>query len=300
VALLAASGCTASAPATTTPSDGKPQVIASIYPLMYVTQQVAGDLADVVVLTPITAEPHDYELTPRQMASLTGAELVVYQQGVDAAVDEAVAGASPGHVIETGSLVRLMPANGEDTAEYASSGSGAAYLYDPHTWLDPTNMATFATAIADELASLDPADAAGYQANADAFNTQMTSLDDEITAGLTNCRTTTFMTTHAAFGYFAARYGLTQLAIAGISPDDEPSPRQLGELSLEAAQNGLTTVFYETMVSPDYAKTMAYDLGLKTDVLDPIEGVTAQSRGDDYLAIQRSNLAALRQANGCS
>jgi len=297
--VLASAGC-AAAPATAEPSDGKLQVMASIYPLMYVTQQIAGTYADVSVLTPIGTEPHDYDPTPQQMAALSKATLVVYQAGVDAAVDDMVAQANPAHTIETGALVpKLLPAT-DDGDPDGPPGYTSTYEYNPHTWLDPTNMIRFGDAIATELAKLDPADAAGYQANQAAFTAQMNQLDEQFTTGLAHCNTNVFMTTHAAFGYFAQRYGLTQLAIAGVSPDDEPSPMHMGELAVQAQQHHLTTVFFETMVSPAYADTLAYDLGLRTDVLDPIEGVTSASRGTNYLQIMQSNLKALQQADGCT
>jgi len=289
---VAASGCAASP--SSAPGDGRPVVVAAVYPLGYAASRVVGDLARVDILVPPGTEPHDYELSGRQVASLRSATLVVYQAGLDAALDEVVTQSATGAVVETGSLVTLRPpiAGAEEPAT-------DTYGYDPHTWLDPTYMATFASVIATEMGRLDPARAAAYQANAAAFQADLTSLDADFRAGLTGCRTSTFLTTHAAFGYLADRYGLTQLAIAGVGAEDEPSPKHLGELALQARAHGLTTVFFETLLSPDYATTLADDLGLRTDVLDPIEGVTPASRGTDYLEIMRSNLAALRQANGC-
>jgi len=274
--------------------DGRPQIVASIYPLAYLVAAIAGDKADVTTLVPPGTEPHDYELTPGQVASLNKAALVVYQAGVTAAVDQAVA-ASTVTFVETGSLVPRLPLTGDEVAD----PSAQAYGEDPHTWLDPANMVVFAAAIATAMAFIDPADAATYQANAATVETNLRALDAGYRSGLANCQRTEFLTTHAAFGYMAKAYGMTQLAIAGVTPEDEPSPRRLAELAQQARTDGLTTVFFETLVSPDYAKTMADDLGLRTDVLDPIEAVTKASRGTDYMAIMASNLVALREANGC-
>jgi len=293
VCATALAGC--SAPSV--PTDGKPVVVASMYPFAFLASAIAGNAADVVTLVPPGTEPHDYELTPSQRGLLSQATLVVYQKGVDAAVDTAVAQAAPEHIVETGSLITLLLASsdGADTAGESSNG----YAYDPHTWLDPHNMVTFAGAVADALAAADPAHAAAYAGNADALKSQLTSLDAQFSTGLTGCRHSTFLTTHAAFGYLATAYGLTQLAIAGVTPDDEPSPKRLAELAAKAQDLGLTTVFFETLISPAYADTLAYDLGLRIDVLDPLESVTSASRGADYMEIMASNLQALRQANGC-
>jgi len=286
-------GCSAPPP----PSDGKPQIVAAMYPFAFLANTIAGDHADVTTLVPPGTEPHDYELTPHQIAQLRDATLVIYQRGVDAAIDTAVEQASPARVVETGSLVQLLLASsdGADTTGETTSG----YADDPHTWLDPNNMIVFAKAVADAIAAADPVNAADYQANLATLTTQLTSLDASYRSGLTGCQRTSFLTTHAAFGYLAKQYGLQQLAIADVTPEDEPSPKRLGEIAATARSLGLTTVFFETLISPDYANTLATDLGLRTDVLDPIEGLSAASRGTDYLQIMASNLVALRQANGC-
>jgi zinc transport system substrate-binding protein len=205
-------------------------------------------------------------------------------------------------VLETGSLVTLIEAAAEvndHVNENEDSHDHGDYLYDPHTWLDPRNMAKFADGIAAQLAEIDPAHASTYRTNADSFGVRMDDLDHEFATGLQTCERTEFMTTHAAFGYLAQRYHLTQLAIAGVSPEDEPSPAHLAELQNEARAHGITTVFTETLASPAYSEMMANDLGLKTGVLDPIEGITDQSNGTDYPSVMESNLAALQAANGC-
>ena len=129
---------------------------------------------------------------------------------------------------------------------------------------------------------------------------QLTDLDARFHAGLASCERTEFITTHAAFGYLAERYGLSQIGISGLSPDEEASPARIAEIQQEAAAHGITTIFFETLVSPAVAEAVASDLGLVTDVLDPIEGITADSRGSDYFTVMAANLAALRKANGCS
>jgi len=290
----AATGCSVSS----APSDGKPQIVASMYPFAFLATSIAGDHADVATLVPPGTEPHDYELTPQQVASLRTASVVVYQAGVSAAIDEAVTEAAPAHVVETGSLIDLLPPPSGDDESIANAGD-STYGFDPHTWLDPANMVVFAAAVANTMADADPAYAGAYQAAATTLEAQLTSLDTHYRDGLAGCQRTAFLTTHAAFDYMARAYGLTQLAIAGVTPDDEPSPRRLGELADQAKTLGLTTVFFETLVSPDYAQTLASDLGLRTDVLDPIEAITKASRGGDYIAIMQANLQALQTANGC-
>ncbi|HEY6682409.1 MAG TPA: zinc ABC transporter substrate-binding protein, partial [Propionibacteriaceae bacterium] len=166
--------------------------------------------------------------------------------------------------------------------------------------LDPTSVSRIADAVEERLVTIDPKHAVDYQHNASALNNQLRSLDRSFRSGLAHCVRTEFMTTHAAFGYLAERYHLTQIPISGLNPDSEPSPARIAEVQRVARDHGLTTIFSETLVSPAVAQAIAGDLGLTTDVLDPIEGITDQSRGRDYLSVMYANLAALRKAGECS
>jgi zinc transport system substrate-binding protein len=169
---------------------------------------------------------------------------------------------------------------------------------DPHVWLDPTHVARIATAMAQRLAARDAAHAADYRANARRLADELDTLDAEFRSGLASCARTDFITTHAAFGYLAETYGLTEEAINGLDPESEPSANRVKALEKMAKADGVTTVFYETLVSDKTAKTIAADASLKTDVLDPIEGITDKSRGSDYLQVMESNLKALQKALG--
>jgi zinc transport system substrate-binding protein len=158
--------------------------------------------------------------------------------------------------------------------------------------------AEIAEGVGTAFAKADPDHAADYRKNADALVDRLHALDTEFRDGLKNTKTKVFFTNHASFGYFAERYGLTQEAISGVDPESEPSPARIKELRDEARADGVTTVFYETLVSGKTAKTLADDAGLRTDVLDPIEGLTDRSKGDDYFAVMEANLTALKKALG--
>ncbi|MCW2810738.1 MAG: zinc transporter substrate-binding protein [Friedmanniella sp.] len=281
-------------------STGRPlRVVASFYPFAFVAERVAGPYASVENLTQPGAEPHDVELTPRQVADLTRADLVVYEKSFQAAVDEGVSQSGSNNALDTASVVPLEPlaeAGGPGSAGEADTAHGGL---DPHVWLDPTNMATIATEVGQRLAALDPAHATAYAANATALVGDLTRLDTAYRSGLASCTRTDFITTHAAFGYLSRRYGLGQIGISGLSPDAEPSPARIASVQGEAKAYGITTIFYETLVSPAVATSIATDLGLRTDVLDPLEGITEASRGTDYLSVMASNLTALQTANGC-
>ncbi|MDR0285328.1 MAG: zinc ABC transporter substrate-binding protein [Propionibacteriaceae bacterium] len=270
--------------AVPTAPPGTITVVVGLYPYAYLAEQIGGDRVSVTNLTQPGAEPHDLELTARQIAAVATADLTIYQAGLQPAVEAAVAeNAAPS--LEATTVVPLATHDNQ---------------VDPHIWLDPVNMVTLADAVAARLTALDPAGAATYATGLAAVTTTLTSLDDRYASTLTACERTVFLTTHDAFWYLAGRYGLTQIAIAGISPDAEPSPLRIAEIHETAQTHHLTTVFFETLAAPELADTIAGDLGLATDVLDPLEGLTAQSRGDDYAQVMTSNLTALAQANGCS
>jgi zinc transport system substrate-binding protein len=299
--LLAVSGCASARPASSSWPRGELTIVTAFYPLQFVAQRVSGGHAAVMNLTQPGAEPHDLELTPRQVASLTTATLVIYERGFQPAVDEAVVQSENRQVIDTTTIVPLRPlAVGSDDLDTGQWTGDDHPALDPHVWLDPTALGRIARVVQQRLSTIDPDHATDYAHNAATLNRQLRSLDRSFRSGVAHCVRTEFMTTHAAFGYLAQRYHLTQIAISGLNPDAEPSPARIAEVQRLAQDHGLTTIFSETLVSPAVAQAIAGDLGLVTDVLDPIEGITDQSRGQDYLSVMSSNLAALRKAGGCS
>ena len=277
-------------------SSSGPTVVASFYPYAFVAERVAGDHATVSNLTAPGLEPHDLELTPQQVADIQNATVVIYEKGFQPAVDEAVDQSAQGLTLDTTSVVPLedtgAPAEPGDPGEPALSG-------DPHVWLDPNRLAIITQAVATDLSRADPDHAAAYRANAIRLVARLHALDRDYRAGLADCERTQFVTSHAAFGYLAQRYGLQMIAISGLSPDAEPSPQRLSELAALVRQDGITTIFSEVLASPALADTLAREVGVNTAVLDPIEGLPDADSQQNYLTIMRANLAALRQANGC-
>jgi zinc transport system substrate-binding protein len=189
--------------------------------------------------------------------------------------------------------LRDAPTGAEESQEeHADEGK------DPHVWLDPVRLAAIADRLAERLGDADAAHRDGYRARAAALRTDLESLDREFAAGLTNCARTEIVTSHAAYGYLAARYGLEQIPIAGLDPEAEPTPQRVAEVAALARERGVTTIFFETLVSPKVAETVAAEIGAKAEILDPIEGL-APGSDDTYLTVMRANLARLRAALGC-
>ena len=263
--------------------NGKKTVVAAFYPLAWAAQQIGGNAVDVANLTPAGAEPHDIELTPKDVTEIHDASLVLYLgRGFQPAVEKAVADrGGPSVDLLAGQRLTNSPAGERELS------------VDPHVWLDPVRFAQMTEEIGRALHR--PAATARLVARLDA-------LDLSYRKGLRRCLRSEIVTSHAAFAYLAKRYGLQQIALTGLSPEAEPSPKDLEALVREVEQSGATTVFFETLVSPRLAQTVAREAGVKTAVLDPIEGLTKNeaAAGDDFLTIMRDNLRSLRAALGCS
>jgi zinc transport system substrate-binding protein len=246
-----------------------PDVVASFYPLAWAAEEVGGSDVDVRNLTPPGAEPHDAELTARDVERIRSADVILYLGGgFQPAVEDAVEGAE-------GEAVDLL----EETV-------GG----DPHVWLDPVRFKAMAERIAEAL-----------DGSATDLSAQLQSLHEDFEEGLNRCRRREIVTAHDAFGYLARRYGLKQVPITGLSPEAEPTPRQLERVIERVRTTNATTVFFETLVSPRLAETVARETDAKTAVLNPIEGLTDEEieRGENYVTVMRENLAALRQALEC-
>jgi zinc transport system substrate-binding protein len=276
--LLAALATAACSPVS---SGGSKGVVAAFYPLAFAAEQIGGRSTHVHNLTPPGAEPHDIELTPRDVARIQTAGVILYlSHGFQPAVEQAVKGAH-GKLVDVLSGIGLRRGVGDEAGRS-----------DPHVWLDPVLFARIVRRVGAAL---------GRPTRAAALARKVLALDGEYRAGLAHCARREFVTSHAAFGYLAARYRLHQIPITGIDPESEPSPKRLRALIALVRREHVTTVFFERLVSPKLAETVARNAGAKAAVLDPIEGLTPaeQAHGADYLTLMRQNLQSLRSALGC-
>ncbi|HWG94382.1 MAG TPA: zinc ABC transporter substrate-binding protein, partial [Mycobacteriales bacterium] len=266
------------------------------------------------------AEPHDLELSPQSVAAVSEADLVVYSRGFTPALDETVDQQAADRAVDVLDLVEVRTygedphAEEEPHADEDEHGhedeahadeDGAAHGEeghdhggeDPHVWLDPARLTTIASSLADALAERAPDQAEGFRTRADEVAADLRSLDADYREGLATCERQDVVTSHDAFGYLTDRYGLQQLAVSGLSPEEEPSPRRLAEVAETARERGVTTIFFEELVSPRVAESLAREVGATAEVLSPLEGGPEDG---DYLTAMRTNLDALRTALGCA
>jgi zinc transport system substrate-binding protein len=256
---------------------GRVSVAAAFYPLAYAAEEIGGNQVEVRNLTPPGAEPHDVELTARDVERVRAADMVLYlSSGFQPSFERAVEGAD-------GKTIDLL-----EGLHLLASEEGV----DPHVWLDPLRYAEQARRIGDAL---------GRQKPAARFAERLRKLDDDFKRGLARCTRREIVTSHAAFHYLADRYELEQIGLTGVSPEAEPTARDLERIVREVDRSGATTIFFETLVSPRLAETVARETGARTAVLNPLEGLSQEEvdQGEDYFSVMRENLVALRKALGC-
>jgi zinc transport system substrate-binding protein len=271
LSILLAAGCGSASSS----AGNREKVVAAFYPLAYAAQEIGGDKVEVENLTPAGAEPHDLEISPRDVRDLSEADLVLLLgHGFQPSLEKAAGNGDK--------VLALL-----DTPGLNRFSNG-----DPHVWLDPQRYILIVRRIGSALHE---------ESSTRGFVTRLGALDRDYRRGLAHCPRREIVTSHEAFAYLSQRYGLRQVAITGLTPEAEPSPRALQHVIELVRETHATTIFFETLVSPRIAETVARETGAKTAVLDPIEGLTPaeQRRGEDYFTVMRANLANLRVALGC-
>ena len=270
------------------------QVVTSFYPLYFFAKEIGGDKANISNLTPASAEPHDYEPTAQDIAKIEKSNLLVLNGG---------SLESWGNKIEKEmqekQITIVTAAENLVNREIEEEGKK---VKDPHVWLDPVLAKQEVIKIEKGFEKADPAHAEYYQKNMKILEGKLDQLNTDFKNGLQSCQKKDFVTSHAAFGYLAAQYGMNQISISGLSPDQEPSAQQLANVVELVKKNDIKVIFFETLVSPKLSETIARETGTKTMVLDPIEGISDDYRkaGHTYMTVMKDNLTNLQTALQCN
>lgn len=291
------------APAPTSAS-GTLRVVASVYPLAYAAQRIGGVAVEVVNLTAPGVAPHDFELTPQDVVTISEADVVIYQSGLQPALDEAITAqqvATAFDVAQTADLqaaqVQIIGSDGQAGDGRGDTGGSAP---DPHFWLDPLRYEKVSRAMAAELGRVSQTDRMTFQENVDEFSRRLTTLDGDFAAGLQQCEKKDIVTSHAAFSYLVQRYGLHQVAISGLTGGGEADPARMAQITDYVRKHSVSTIYTEPLADPALGKAVAQETGAATAVLDPIESLTDASPGRDYMEIMRANLTTLQKGQNCS
>ncbi|WP_018155096.1 metal ABC transporter substrate-binding protein [Demetria terragena] len=280
------------------------EVLTSFYPLEFAVSEIGGKRVSASNLVKPGTDPHDLELSPKDVAKVSETDLFVYLKGFAGPIDDAAKNQGSDHAYDVSTSAELdlsaPPEGGDHEGHDHGEEDHDHGPNDPHFWLDPVRYAKVATAIGDRLAKADPDHAAEYRANAKKFGSKLTSLNKDLTTRLANCKRQDLITGHAAFGYLAQRVGMTQVPISGVSPKESPDAKTLTKISTLAKESGATVIYTETLASPRFAEAVARSSGAKTAVLDPLEGITSKSPGSDYFEVMRANIKTLEKGQACS
>lgn len=288
-------------------SEGKIQVMTTFYPMYEFTKQVVGDKGNVELLIPAGTEPHDFEPSAKDLAKISDADVFVYnspelETWTDNLTD--TIDTKKTAVIQASKDIKLMEGSEHDHEEAHDHDSeehdahGHAHDLDPHVWLDPALAIKEVETIRDELSKKYPEDQAAFEKNAASYIKELKALDADYQAAFKEAKNKTFVTQHAAFGYLANQYGLTQEAIAGISPDQEPSPSRLSELKHYVEDHQVKVIYFEENASSKVAETLSKETGVKLEVLNPLESLTDKQikNGENYVSVMKENLEALKES----
>lgn len=286
-------------------------VVVSSYPLEYAVQRVAGEHARVTNLTRPGVDAHDAELSAKDVAVVSESDLAVYEKNLQPAVDSAISSQDVQNTLDVSEAADLSlrfsrgigdrdHTGTQDQDQQGPSHEVTEGVIDPHFWLDPVRFGEVAQAIGTKLTQIDPENAHTYDANTAALVGDLQDLHGEFRSGLKTCASRNLVTSHAAFGYLADRYDMNQVSISGLTPHDEPDPGTLAAISDFITKHEVKTVYVETLANTAITRTLASETGATTAVLDPIEGLTEDTAGSDYLDLMRSNLQTLEKGQGCS
>lgn len=277
-------------------SSKKLQVVTTFYPMYDFTKNITGNNADIHMLIEAGTEPHDYEPSAKDIAKIEEADFFVYNSNdMETWVPKVLKNIDRKKttVIEASKGIKLL----EGVEEEEEHGDDHGHAHDPHVWLSPALAQKEVATIEAGLKKADKKRTSTYEKNAKTYTAKLEKLDNDFKDGLKGAKNRDFVTQHAAFQYLAKEYDLHQIAIAGLSPDQEPSPKRLAELQKFVKKHDTKIIYFEEVASPKIAQTLADETGAKMEVLSPIEGITAkeQKQGIDYISYMEDNLKALQK-----
>jgi len=270
------------------PANTKLQIVTSFYPLYFITTQITQNKAEIHNITPAGAEPHDYEPTTQDMAKIENSDILIINGSKFEGWSENIK-----NILSGQSTTILSISNELQTQDKIGN--------DPHFWLDPTLAKKEVEIITKIIIEKDPTNSQFYLNNSKKLTEELDVLNSQFVSELTNCKEKEIITSHAAFGYLAHAYGLNQTPVSGLSPDEEPSPKKLAEIAKFAKEKKVQYIFFESLVSPKLANTIAQEIGAKTLVLNPLEGISQSeiSKGKNYFTEMQNNLINLKTALQC-
>lgn len=298
---MAMSGCTGPGKK---PDDGRLGIYASFYPMYFIASEIAGEKAAVTAMVPAGAEPHDWEPTPKFAAELKAADVLVYNgAGMETWMENLLPVIEGGEISLVDASKGIEMLESEEHKEAEEQGEPEEHehgLYDPHVWVSPMRLMQQARNVYEAIVEADPQNEEYYEANMKELTTRLEKLDRDIREASKTFRSNVIVVSHEAFGYFAEDYGLRQVAIRGINPQDEPSLSKMAELAEICRENNVRYVFFEKLTGPELSEALAGEVGAGTLVLNDAAGISEEDikAGKDYITVMYENLDNLKKALG--
>lgn len=274
-------------------SNGKIKIYTSIYPLYDFATKVGGDKVDVTNLVPAGTEPHDWEVSTSDIVNLERADMLIYNgAGIENWTDKVT------NSLENKDIVYVKTSEGLDLHKASEKDKDKHVIYDPHTWLSIENAKHEMENIKNALVKYDPDNAHYYEKNYSTYKKKFDELNKKYSDTLDPIKNKSIIVAHEAFGYLCSEYGIKQIGIEGLNPDSEPDPAKMAKIIKFAKENNVKTIFFEELVSPKVANTIAKEINAKTKVLNPLEGLSEEqiNKGEDYFSVMEQNLQALHSA----
>ncbi|WEK55579.1 MAG: zinc ABC transporter substrate-binding protein [Candidatus Cohnella colombiensis] len=282
---------------------GKVNVVTTLYPITYFADQIGGQYANVINLVAAGVEPHDWTPKSQDLTAVSNAQLFLYNgAGLEGWVDQFLNGldsSSSVVAVEVSHGIELIHGETEhDEQDVEDDHNHSDHDVDPHTWVSPRSALMMASNIRDALISVDEAHEAQFVANYEQLAAKLTQLDAQYTEGLAPYQGKDIVVSHQSFGYLCRDYGLHQISIMGLSPDAEPRAQDLLSIADYVKKHGITTIFFEELVTDRLASTLANEAKVGTMVLNPLEGLTPeqQKAGENYFTLMERNLQNLQKA----
>ena len=283
----------------------KIKVVASFYPFYEIAKEIGGNNTLVISVIPMAVEPHDWEITPQKIHDITEADMIIYNEiGFDSWLGkkEEFRNSFLVDISKNLQLIKLGKQQESENVRHDGQIYDHTSRYDPHVWLDPILVKNISKTISNALIKLDPDNTDSYLQNTENFNQQLDTLDSLIKKSLANCKLKDFVTFHDSFHYFANRYGLTQHAVHGLSPEGEILPQQIIKTISLAKDLGIDTIYSEELKDPRLSQTLASEIpNGKVLLLSPIEGIESkeQKKDIDFIDKMEMNLKNLKQGLKC-
>lgn len=278
-------------------------VLTSIYPMYDFAQKIGGNKARITNMVPAGVEPHDWEPNATDITNLEKADLFIYNgAGMEHWVDDVLKSTQNKELFKLEASKNIKLNTGHSHYKEENHRSNIEHHEnsnsDPHVWLNPINAKQQMKDIKDAFVKVDPDNKDYYENNYDKYAQEFDKLDKEYKDTLKPLSNKDIVVSHEAFGYLCDAYGLNQVGIEGVSPDSEPDPARMSEIIEFVKKNKVKVIFFEELVSPKVAKTIADATGAKTDILNPIEGLNGKekSSSEDYFSVMRKNLESLKVA----